>query len=166
MNWQSIQELLKQRPEDFQGYLDRDILLPLLLGEDTADLSYWLGKSLARRLPLAEWDDLVSFFARADWGELSLISQKKSVTELRLQGPTVAKRLAFPATASFSLETGFVAQTREQQLGFLTEASFTVDARHQRVSLRIQTDLKDPVAQPRPEFIQLTTPVADSAPTE
>ncbi|WP_261806682.1 YslB family protein [Lapidilactobacillus luobeiensis] len=160
MNWQSIQERLQQQPENFQDYLDRDILLPLLLGDDTADLSYWLGKALARKLPLADWDDLVAFFKTANWGDLTLINQKKDAVELRLQGDAITSRLALPAVVDFSLEAGFLAQSWEQQIGFLTEASFDVGKRQQRVSLHLRTDLKDAIERERPHFISLTSTTA------
>lgn len=153
MNWEQFQQQLVTDPTAFQNEFNREMLLPLLLGKDTDDLTYWLGKELARRFPLGTWADLQHFFVVVNWGNLSLSQQKKSETVLRLNGPLIDQRLAVKNNSGFNLEAGFLAQSLQQQLGYLTEGAYEVDKHHQQIILTLRTDQHDPVTDKLTDFL-------------
>lgn len=124
----------------------RDVLLPDLLGEESHAISYWAGRAMARKLPLAE-ADLTAGFAALGLGALTVGKARRQAREFTLTGELVATRLRVNPDADFRLEAGFLAQSLQQQLGMVVEADATVDARHERVNLLCVLDAKDPQPQ-------------------
>lgn len=125
----------------------RDILLPLILGDETEGISYWAGKQLATKFPLESIADLSQFFEQINFGQLTLKKQKKNQYFFELTGPIVTKRIADFKTPDFQLEAGFMAQTLEQQLQVTAEAKATVENK-KRVTIFVQTDINDPLEIP------------------
>lgn len=161
MNWEQLQQQLVKDPPAFQNEFSREIVLPLLLGQDTADLTYWLGKEIARRFPLGTWSDLQQFFTVVNWGQLELTQQKKATTTLKLTGAIVNQRLTNPKNTGFNLEGGFLAQSLQQQLGNLTEAAYEVDKRHQQINFTLKTDPHDPTDDKITNFLKFHAPETD-----
>ncbi|MFD1485788.1 DUF2507 domain-containing protein [Lacticaseibacillus baoqingensis] len=126
----------------------RDLLLPDLLGKETETITYWAGRSLARRLPVAE-GDLPALFARIGFGELTASTSKRHQRLYTLSGTTVATRMANFDAPDFRLEAGFLAQSLQQTFGCVVEASAAVDMRKQVVTLTVILDEKTP--QPKAE---------------
>ncbi|USS87656.1 YslB family protein [Fructilactobacillus hinvesii] len=106
---------------DWSTYLLRDELLPDLLSDDLSDILYWAGKNLAIKFPVAT-ADVPAFFAANRWGTLT--KQKEAGTKLvwQLSGTPVTQRLKMNKECDFMLETGFLAQTQEQNSGSISEA--------------------------------------------
>ncbi|MCI1987048.1 MAG: YslB family protein [Lactobacillus sp.] len=126
----------------------RDLLLPDLLGKETEAITYWAGRSLARRLPVAE-DDLSALFARIGFGDLASTASKRHQRLYTLSGTTVATRMANFEAPDFRLEAGFLAQSLQQEFGCVVEASVAIDAHKQSVTLTAVLDEKTP--QPKTE---------------
>ena len=103
----------------FSSELLRDALLPELLGKEN-NILYWSGKRLARIFPLAKDEDLPIFFEQAEW------------------------RMQLNPKADFLLEAGFLAETIQLQLGFVTEAIIEKQTSN-TVTFLIQVDSKDPI---------------------
>lgn len=121
----------------------RDVLLPELLGRDN-NILYWAGKRLARLFPLAKDEDLPVFFAQAGFGTLKRTKAKRNNQYFELSGPEVILRQQLNSNADFLLEAGFLAETIQNQLGFITEA--IVDKKTANtVNFLIQVDTKDPL---------------------
>ncbi len=146
----SYPELLNLAAEGplFGQLMLRDLLLPDLLGKESDAITYWAGRSLARRLPVSE-DDLVALFARVGFGTLALTASKHHQRTYTLSGTTVATRMANFAAPDFRLEAGFLAQSLQQALGHVVEASAAADPHKQLVTLTVILDEKTP--QPRAE---------------
>lgn len=122
----------------------RDMLLPDLLGTNS-NILYWAGKRLARKFNLAKDEDLPLFFAASNWGNLARIKAKRQQQLFKLSGPIVALRLK-QKNPEFQLETGFLAETIQNQAGFLTEAIIqNQDPRHGSINILAQLDLTDPI---------------------
>jgi predicted hydrocarbon binding protein len=69
------------------GYeLIRDILLNDILGKDSPQVLYWAGKQLARKFPLSEINEVISFFNKASWGNLEIFKQTKDEMIVSLSG--------------------------------------------------------------------------------
>ncbi|MHC5523211.1 YslB family protein [Ligilactobacillus saerimneri] len=144
------------------GYeLIRDMLLPSIVGEDS-NFMYWAGKKLAREIALATDEDIFSFFAAANWGELTRVKSNAHQQKFTLTGPIIALRHQNNShTPQFLLETGFLAQTIEQQTGLVTEGVLENDTKkNNKISILIQTDPKTPTSDELPPD---TTPLAFTA---
>ncbi|AUJ31627.1 MAG: YslB family protein [Liquorilactobacillus nagelii] len=137
----------------------RDMLLPDLLGTNS-NILYWAGKRLARKFNLAKDEDLPLFFAASNWGNLERIKAKRQQQLFKLSGPIVALRLK-QKNPEFQLETGFLAETIQNQAGFLTEAIIqNQDPRHGWINILAQLDLTDPIdpaLMPTVEPLQLNS---------
>lgn len=137
----------------------RDMLLPDLLGTNS-NILYWAGKRLARKFNLAKDEDLPLFFAASNWGNLERIKTKRQQQLFKLSGPIVALRLK-QKNPEFQLETGFLAETIQNQAGFLTEAIIqNQDPRHGWINILAQLDLTDPIdpaLMPTVEPLQLNS---------
>ncbi|MCI1633172.1 MAG: YslB family protein [Liquorilactobacillus nagelii] len=137
----------------------RDMLLPDLLGTNS-NILYWAGKRLARKFNLAKDEDLPLFFAASNWGNLERIKAKQQQQLFKLSGPIVALRLK-QKNPEFQLETGFLAETIQNQAGFLTEAIIqNQDPRHGWINILAQLDLTDPIdpaLMPTVEPLQLNS---------
>lgn len=126
----------------FGTLLLRDALLPELIGEDN-NILYWAGKSLARKFIVKNDDDLMAFYLDANLGKLQRIKEKKDELYFELSGQIVQKRQEL-GKADFLLEAGFLAQSIQQQTGFISEATIAKQSKNSIIFL-VKIDLKDPV---------------------
>ncbi|WP_191983321.1 YslB family protein [Levilactobacillus cerevisiae] len=110
---------------NFPQMLLREALLPELLGDDLGDISYWAGKSLARRFPIGNPKDATTFFEQAGFGTLALTKQTAQMTRWQLSGTPVKLRKQLQGDTDFTLEAGFLAEMMAQQLGVSAEAELT-----------------------------------------
>lgn len=138
--------------EDMQisgfGYeLIREVLLPELLGKENASILYWAGKSLARKYPLETTEEIISFFAKAGWGTLTIVSEGKDELEFELTSPLIDARLSYKEDCTFQLEAGFLAQQIEQQKKRITEAYEQQKKRTKKVVFIVKWDKKDTIAE-------------------
>lgn len=137
----------------FGQALFRDVILPDILGNDVANISYWEGKQLARRFQIGNINDLSVFFKQASFGTLQLINQTATDWQFNLFGEQVSSRLAYKNTlkAPFMIEAGFLAQTVEQMIEVVTEAETPVAIPKKAtdiVTLNIRLDPKNAVINP------------------
>lgn len=128
------------------GYaLIRDYLLPDLTG-DNANILYWSGKKLAREFLLAAEEDLPLFFQQANWGKLQKTKSDKKQQIFKLEGTIVKQRLTNNPQADFLLEAGFIAETIQNQNGFISETIIKdVDKRKNVVTFLNQLDRNDKI---------------------
>lgn len=128
------------------GYeLIREVLLPDLLGKETANILYWAGKRLARRYPLNTFDDVIAFFEKAGWGTLAVTKERNDELEVELTGAIVTARMSLNEECSFQLEAGFLAQQIEQQKRCVAEAYEQQKKRAKKVVFTVKWDRKDEV---------------------
>jgi predicted hydrocarbon binding protein len=126
------------------GYeLIREVLLPDLLGKDTASILYWAGKNLARKYPLETVEDIVTFFDKAGWGTLTVASERKDELEFELTSPLIEARLSSKEECTFQLEAGFLAQQIEQQKKLVTETYEQQKKRAKKIIFTVKWDRKD-----------------------
>lgn len=103
------------------GYeLIRDVLLTEVLGNDASAILYWGGKSLARRFPCVDFEELSSFFAEAGWGQITLVKESKNEQMFHLSGGMTERRFEVQTNPFFTLEAGFIAE--QTAIRFETEA--------------------------------------------
>lgn len=127
----------------FSSYLLRHVLLPEILGEEEETILYWAGKSLARKL----YDEtsgadleLATFFEKANWGQLTLLKEKKKELVYELVAPHMVKE------RPFTLECGFLAQWVEMANGYITEAAYDVRKNDPcTIRITVRWDLSDPI---------------------
>ncbi|MGF3103937.1 YslB family protein [Rossellomorea sp. DUT-2] len=144
---------MEQKKEEVQqpsvpifGYeMLRDILIPEILGKHTPDILYWGGKQLSRKFPLQSSEELISFFAEAGWGTLTLLEQKKNEMTYEISGPVLERRLALKSDVTFKLETGFLAEQVQLQKKCVAEAADELHKRSQSVKVIVRWDEKDKV---------------------
>ncbi|GIN59139.1 hypothetical protein J8TS2_34580 [Lederbergia ruris] len=129
----------------FAYELLRDILIPEMLGNDTDEISYWVGKHIARTFPLLSNEEISSFFKEAAWGDLELVEQNKKEMKLELTGDIVERRLLMHNEPSFRLEAGFIAEQIQSQKNLVTEAHEEIVKKKKKVFFIVRWDLKDPV---------------------
>ena len=128
------------------GYeLLREVLLPNLLGKETAAILYWAGKDLARKFPLQSFEEIVDFFIKAGWGSLSIKDESKHELTIELNSPMISERLKTKKDATFNLEAGFLAQQFELQKNAVTEAYEHKKKRSNTISITVKWDKKDRV---------------------
>ncbi len=102
------------------GYeLLRDDVLPDLLGKEHNIILYWSGKSLARKYPVNSIEEIINFFQRAGWGELSLVKEKKAELIFELTSLTIQQK----KNVQRPLEAGFLAEQIQNIVGFMTETN-------------------------------------------
>ncbi|MCL1630564.1 YslB family protein [Sporolactobacillus sp. CPB3-1] len=131
------------------GYeLIRSLLIPELLGKETASILYWSGRKLARQYPLENEQQVIDFFDRAGWGTLSLISKTKNKMTFECSSPLIASRIHdYPDSGSFSLEAGFIAEQIQRQTGYVAESYMeTKNGKQKKVVYSVKWDAKDPIA--------------------
>ena len=128
------------------GYeLIREVLLPEILGKDTPEILYWAGKRLARKFPLADFDQIGEFFANASWGQLEITKETKNEIEIELTSPLIVSRVKSKAEYFFQLEAGFLAQQIELQNEVIAEAFEHPVKKANKVHFTIKWDTKDPI---------------------
>ncbi|WP_416353099.1 DUF2507 domain-containing protein [Agrilactobacillus fermenti] len=115
-----------------------------MLTTNTKEISYWAGKQLARKVALPDIETIQNYFVMFGFGALTLTKQKQNQYYFDLQGDPVIERLAMNDAADFHLETGFLAQQLQQELGVIVEGICEVDHKHSLVHITIQSDPKDP----------------------
>ncbi|HAQ06741.1 MAG TPA: DUF2507 domain-containing protein [Bacillus bacterium] len=126
------------------GYeLVREVLLPELLGKDTAEILYWAGKRLARKYPLSSLDETIGFFQQADWGTLSVKEESRKELVLELASELISSRLKNNSSSTFQLEAGFLAQQIEFQKKVLAEAFEHPNKRSSRIQFTVKWDKND-----------------------
>lgn len=136
----------KPNTEFFGVALLRDQLLKDILNEDIHDILYWAGKNLALKFPVAT-DALPEFFQQAQFGSLALITNSESKHVFTLTGSEVQTRLKLDKDADFMLETGFIAQTIQQNSGFETEAEYKIK-RKETVEITVISDISRQILDP------------------
>ncbi len=57
----------------------RYVGLPELLGQEKDTLSYFIGKSLARKFDMKTLEDIYLMFEKMGWGKLELVKQKRGI---------------------------------------------------------------------------------------
>jgi predicted hydrocarbon binding protein len=125
--------------------LIREVLLPDLLGKELSSILYWSGKSIARKFPLSNEEEIIQFFKDVGWGELSIKEKKYSVIELELSGEFITARNQSRKVTSYHLEAGFLAQQLELMQGAVTEAYVENQKKHNNVHFTVKSDIKDPL---------------------
>lgn len=126
------------------GYeLVREILIPELLGKDTAEILYWAGKRLARKYPLADLDETIRFFHDAGWGRLMIKEETRKEMVLELGSELISSRLKNNPNTTFQLEAGFLAQQIELQKKATAEAFEHPNKRSFRIQFTIKWDKND-----------------------
>ncbi|CAM4280040.1 DUF2507 domain-containing protein [Weissella hellenica] len=138
------ESIQNQEFDNFSLILLRDYLLPELLQNDESEIIYWAGKSLAMKLKLISTADIQRFFFSAGFGNLTKINQKSIEQTWVLDGPVIEERLENNLDASFSLETGFLAQQIQQLSECGTEAEWSKTKTS--VTIRVVTEM--PVTLP------------------
>lgn len=137
------QKLYNQLLQGHQGLAAgtmRDVILPAILGKETDEMLYWIGKDLARVYPVATSEDLIYLTNQLGFGRL--VQRKKSNTSQiwRLTGPIVKERIQRnDEETSFGLECGFLAQEIEFQLGTVAESK-VFDLHRDYVEILVQND--------------------------
>ncbi|MBO0992243.1 YslB family protein [Bacillus sp. SD088] len=116
-----------------------------MLGKDTNEISYWVGKHIARTFPLLSNEEIFSFFQEAAWGQLELVEQNKKEMKLELTGEIVERRLLMQDEPSFRLEAGFIAEQIQSQKNLVTEAYEEIARKKKKVLFIVRWDSKDPV---------------------
>jgi predicted hydrocarbon binding protein len=126
------------------GYeLIREILLPEILGKDAPEILYWAGKRLARKYPLADFNEVIAFFNDASWGQLEIKKETKNEIEIELISPLIVSRVKSKAEHFFQLEAGFLAQQMELQKGVITEAFEHPVKKSNKVQFTVKWDTQD-----------------------
>ena len=145
----------------FSVALLRDVALPIALGRDHTNLEYWLGKQIARQLPVSNEDQLPVIAAQADFGTLTITHDRRASITGTLTGPVVTGRLAQAATPSFALETGWLAQEWQMLTGVFTEATYSIQKGQVLISLH--QDAKETLAATEQTHAEPITPLQTSA---
>ena len=123
----------------FVNQLYRDFLLPTILGEDNEAILYWGGKRIARKYDLLSFEDVVSFFATTEFGNLEKTRSHHSEEIFKLRGQNVTDRIN-SGSREFSLEAGIIAEAVEKETGRTTECEIKVDERKKEVKLIAKFD--------------------------
>ncbi|WP_242362984.1 DUF2507 domain-containing protein [Limosilactobacillus antri] len=139
MSQKSYDELINSPQGLINGTL-RDVILPAILGKETDELLYWIGKDLARQYPVASRGELVTLTHQLGLGDLTLEKHSSTSQLWRLGGPIVAGRIKKDdEETTFGLECGFLAQEIEFQLGTVVEAKLN-DRHHDAVDILLEND--------------------------
>ncbi|WP_201330888.1 YslB family protein, partial [Lactobacillus nasalidis] len=109
----------------FVNQLYRDFLLPTILGGDTPAILYWAGKRITRKYALSEMEDLIEFFKMAEFGDLTVVKERRASIIFTLSGQPISDRLA-SGSREFSLESGMIAEAVEQARGRSAEAEISI----------------------------------------
>lgn len=131
----------------------RDVILPAILGKETDEMLYWIGKDIARQFPVGSIDDLQLITNQLGFGDLSL--QKKSATSQlwKLSGTIVQERINQSGEqTSFGLEMGFLAQEIEFQLMTVAEAEIS-ELKKNCVLIEVKNDPQSNADNERTELV-------------
>ncbi len=128
------------------GYeLIREVLIPELLGSDTHEILYWAGKKLARKFPLQSLPEIIDFFKRAGWGDLSIKSETKTELELELSSKLITPRIKKQEPHHFQIEAGFLAEQIEIQRQVIAETFEHPRKRNGKILFTVKWDKKDSI---------------------
>lgn len=125
----------------FINQLYRDALLPDILGAENQIILYWAGKNLADKYQLNDLAGLQEFFTLANFGELTLLKEQKTLYTFVLSGQIVADRIN-TKSLEFSLETGIIAKAWANKTEKLAEANFEINEDTQTVTITAKTERK------------------------
>lgn len=166
---QKLYDQLINSPRGMSTAAMRDVLLPLILGQETDGILYWIGKDLARQFPVATPGDLSLLTHQLGLGDLRLTSSHNTTMTWELSGPVIAERLALQKEAtSFTLEAGFLAKQIEFQTSKVTEATVLEKKKDTVVILTESQAVTEEGEVELVTFIQpqaAATPAAQPAPT-
>lgn len=130
------------------GYeLIRNDLLNDLLGKEQSDILYWAGKMIARKYPLATFEEIIEFFDQAGWGTLTVEEEKKQEVHLTLSSELITYRNQQKKNVSYQLEAGFLAMQIQQQIDVIAETYEEQSKRGDKVKFQVKWDLKDPITR-------------------
>lgn len=130
------------------GYeLIRNDLLNDLLGKEQNDILYWAGKMIARKYPLATFEEIIEFFDQAGWGTLTVEEEKKQEVHLTLSSELITYRNQQKKNVSYQLEAGFLAMQIQHQIDVIAETYEEQNKRGDKVKFLVKWDLKDPITK-------------------
>ncbi|WP_088042928.1 YslB family protein [Bacillus sp. EAC] len=125
----------------------RNDLLADLLGKDQHDILYWAGKMIARKYPLATFEEIIEFFEIAGWGTLTVDEEKKQEVFFSLTSELITHRNQQKKNVSYQLESGFLAMQIQQQIDVIAETYEEQSKRGDKVKFHVKWDLKDPITK-------------------
>jgi len=82
-----------------------------LLGDESGELLYFMGKNLARQFELNTIEDIYYFFEKMGWGKLELVKERKKTLIFTLLADAVVHKLKTPLSTEFRLEAGFLSES-------------------------------------------------------
>ncbi|MGG2064154.1 YslB family protein [Bacillus sp. S14(2024)] len=129
----------------FAYELLREELLPDLIGKELDAILYWAGRNLARKYPLETIDEVIQFFVKAGWGDLTIIEHKRREMQFKLTGDLIKERQQQNRHSSYQLEAGFIAEQIQKQRGVIAESYEEQKKRSDSIMILVQWDVKDPV---------------------
>ncbi|MEI4829511.1 YslB family protein [Bacillus sp. FJAT-53711] len=129
----------------FAYELLREELLPDLIGKELDAILYWAGRNLARKYPLETIDEVIQFFVKAGWGDLTIIEHKRREMQFKLTGDLIKERQQQNRHSSYQLEAGFIAEQIQKQRGVIAESYEEQKKRSDSIMFLVQWDVKDPV---------------------
>lgn len=135
---QGLVEAPKASVSVFGYELIRDVLLGDLLGNDAAEILYWGGKTLARRFPCANTEELTAFFKEAGWGTIELVKETRKEWVYRLSGSLVERRFTVQANPAFTLESGFIAEQAAARFESNAEAICQLHKKNKHVEITVK----------------------------
>ncbi|WP_349408074.1 YslB family protein [Pseudalkalibacillus sp. SCS-8] len=139
------------QPSEKEAYLFgyellRDVLLPDLLGKEDSSLLYWAGRSLARKYPMDSNEELVQFFAAANFGELKLKEETAKSITFELTSERISQLLSQRKHDSFQLEAGFLAEQIQRKKEKIAESFEEIKrGKVDKIIFNVQWDRKDEV---------------------
>ena len=100
---QKLYDQLINSPRGMSTAAMRDVLLPLILGQETDGILYWIGKDLARQFPVATPGDLSLLTHQLGLGDLRLTSSLgiKRPGNCGTAGPAKRSHLLYPGSRLF-----------------------------------------------------------------
>ncbi|PAD18882.1 YslB family protein [Shouchella clausii] len=130
----------KEQTAGQYGYdLIRNDILRTILGDEHDRLLYWVGKKVARDNPLESVEELISFFQRAEWGQLQRLKEKRSEYIFELTGDWMGRK----DRRCYQLEAGFLAETFEVWHEVTTAVTYT--QKRNSTIFTVHFDRNDPV---------------------
>lgn len=131
----------------------RDVILPAILGKETDEMLYWIGKDVARQFPVGSLEDLQLLTNQLGFGQLSLEKKNNTSQLWKLEGPLVKERIQENGEqTSFGLESGFLAQEIEFQLMTVAEAKIN-ELKKDCVFIEVKNDPQNTADSERTELV-------------
>ncbi|WP_164216866.1 YslB family protein [Virgibacillus sp. YIM 98842] len=115
----------------------RYVGLPELLGNEADALLYFMGRNIARKLDIAEMDDILNCFDKLGWGKLELVKQKKNQMVFHLMSDAVVYRLKSELNTEFRLEAGFLAEAIQSIQNMECECTEEINTRIYQVQFNV-----------------------------